>query len=130
VNLTGDDVFSFSSGGSTQNVLQAIWTLGNAIKTGDTATVSSSITTLNDAFNHINDELTTTGNQLSNLTAQQSAITAIQTNNQSTLSNLQDTDVAGATTKLTLVQTAFEAALKITSSLTSLNLASILSTTA
>ena len=129
VNLTGDDVFTFSSGGSTLNVLHEIWSLGQAIKNGDSATVSSSITTMNDAFNHINDELTTVGCTLSNLSNQQSAITAFTTTEQSTLSNLQDVDIASTTTKLTQAQTAFEAALKVTSSLAGLNLATYLSST-
>jgi flagellar hook-associated protein 3 FlgL len=129
VNLTGDDVFSFTSGGQTENVLHELWVLQNAISTGDTSTVSSSITTLTDAFTHVNDELTQTGSQLDNLTTLQSAISAVQTNSADTLSNIQDTDVAATTTKLDAVQTAYEAALKVTSSLTGLNLATILSST-
>jgi flagellar hook-associated protein 3 FlgL len=128
VNLTGDQVFSYTSpsDGSTQNVLNEIWELGNAITTGDTSTVSASITTLGDAFDHINNELTTAGCTLSNLTAQQSAIETFQTSDDSTLSDLQDADVAAATTQLSTAQTAFEAALKVTASLTSLNLAAYL----
>ena len=35
VNLTGDDVFTYTSGGSSANVLQTIWGLGQAIQNGD-----------------------------------------------------------------------------------------------
>ncbi len=130
INLTGDQVFNYTSGGNSENVLNAIWSLGQAIQNGDSAAVSSSLTTLNDAYNHVNNELTVAGSMLSSLTSQQSAITTIQTNEQSTLSNLQDTDVATATTQLTTAQTAFQAALKVVNNLESLNLASYLSGTA
>ncbi len=129
VNLTGDQVFNYSSGGNTLNVLQQISDLGQAIQNGDSATISSSLTTLNDAFNHVNNESATVGYMLSELTTRQSAINAFVTNGQSTLSNLQDVDIASATTKLTQAQTAFQAALQVTSMLGKLNLTSILSGT-
>ncbi|MGA2403248.1 MAG: flagellar hook-associated protein FlgL [Syntrophobacteraceae bacterium] len=127
VNLTGDQVFNYSSGGSTLNVLHEIWGLKQAIQTGDSATISSKLTTLDDAFNHINNEATTVGSMLSGLTTRQSAISAFQTNEQSTLSNLQDADMASAAIKLQQVQTAFQSALHVTSMLGNLNLASYLS---
>ena len=108
-------------------MLQEIWGLKQAIQNGDSATISSKLTTLDDAFNHINNESTTIGSMLSELTTQQSAINAFQTNEQSTLSNLQDTDVASATIKLQQAQTAFQAALQVTSMLGNLNLATYLS---
>jgi flagellin-like hook-associated protein FlgL len=126
VNLTGDQVFNYTSGGSTQNVLNAIWGLGQAIQEGNSATVSSSITTLNDAFNHINNELSTVGSMVSDITTQQSAVTTIKTNEQSALSNLDDTNMASATTQLTQVQTAYQAALKVANTLSGLNLAAYL----
>ncbi len=127
VNLTGNDVFTYTSGGNTLNVLQEIWGLGQAIQNGDSTAISSYVTTLNDAFNHVNDESAVNGAMLSNLTNQQSAITAIQTNAQSTLSNLEDTDVAAATTKLAQAQTAYQAALQVMGILDNLNLPSLLS---
>ncbi len=129
VNLTGDDVFSYTSGGNTLNVLQEIWGLGQAIQTGDSAAINSDLTTLNDAYNHINNESAINGATLSELTTQQSAINVMQTNEQSTLSKLQDTDIADATTKLSQAQTAFQAALQVTGMLDNLNLASYLSGT-
>jgi flagellar hook-associated protein 3 FlgL len=129
VNLTGTDVFSFTSGGNTLNVLQEIWGLGQAIQKGDSATIQSKSATLDDAFNHVNNENAVNGATLSGLTNQQSAISVIQTNQQSTLSSLQDTDLAQAATQLQQAQTAFQAALQVTSILGSLNLASLLSTT-
>jgi len=126
VNLTGNDVFSFTSGGNTLNVLQVISGLGQAIQNGDSATISSDIDTLNDAYNHITNESVVNGTMLSALTNQQSAINVMQTNEQSTLSKLQDTDVADATTKLQQAQTAFQAALQVTGMLDNLNLPSYL----
>ncbi len=131
VNLTGDQVFDYTSSadGSSQNVLNAIWTLGHAIQTGDSATVSSSITTLSDAFNHISNESSVAGSMVSDISTQQSAISAIQLNAKTTLSNLDETNIASATTQLTQVQTAFQAALKVSTTLENLNLASYLSGT-
>ncbi|HIJ69352.1 MAG TPA: hypothetical protein HPP57_07590 [Deltaproteobacteria bacterium] len=129
VNLTGNDVFSFSSGGQTLNVLKVIWGLGQALQSGDSATISSDINTLNDAYNSINNQSAINGTMLSDLSNQQSAINVIQTNEKSTLSSLQDTDVAKATTKLSQVQAAFQAALQVTGMLDNLNLTSYLSST-
>ena len=126
VNLTGNDVFTFTSGGSTLNVLQVIWGLGQAIQSGDSATISSDINTLNDAYNSINNETAVNGTTLSDLTNQQSAINVMNTNTQSTLSSLEDTDMADATTKLSQAQTAFQAALQVTGMLDDLNLTSYL----
>ena len=128
VNLTGSDVFTYTSGGSTLNVLQEIWGLGQAIQKGDSTTISSDMTTLNDAFNHVNAESAVNGATLDDLTSQQSAISVMQTNEKSTLSNLDDVDVASATTKLTQAQTAYQAALKVAGILDNLDLASLLTT--
>ena len=126
VNLTGNDVFTYTSGGNVGNVLQTIWGLGQAIQNGDTTTIGSDLTSLNDAFDHINTESALSGATLSELTNQQSAINVIQTNEKSTLSNLQDTDMAAATTKLEQAQIAYQAALQVTGILDNLNLASLL----
>lgn len=129
INLTGSDVFSYQSGGSTLNVLSEIQGLGQAIQSGDTSTISNSITTLTDAFNNVNNQSEIEGARLSELTTQQSALTVFQTNDQGVLSNLKDTDMASATTKLQQVQTAYQAALQVTSLVSSLNLPSLLSGT-
>ncbi|SPF36274.1 putative Flagellar hook-associated protein 3 [Syntrophobacter sp. SbD1] len=126
INITGDDIFTYSSGGSTLNVLSEIQGLGQAIQSGDSAAISNSITTLGDAFNNVNNQSEVEGARLSELTTQQSALNVFQTNDKGQLSNLQDTDMAAATTKLQAVQTAFQAALQVTTKVTNLNLASIL----
>lgn len=124
INQDGQQVFSYSSGGSTLNVLNEIWGLEHALKTGDTATISSKITTLGDAFNNINNETAINGDRLSALSTQKSAISIFQTNVQDELSNLQDTDIAAAATTLQQAQTAYDAALKVAGMLDNLNLAS------
>ena len=129
VNRTGDDVFTYTSGGNPANLLQTIWGLGQAIQNGDTDSISSDLTSLSDAFDHINTESAINGSTLSALTNQQSAINVIQTNEKSTLSGLEDTDIATATTKLTQAQTAYQAALQVTGMLDNLNLASLLTST-
>ena len=126
VNLTGDDVFTYTSGGNTCNVLQEIWNLGQDIQNNNSTGISSDLTSLNDAYNHINNESAVNGATLDELTSQQSAINVMQTNEQSTRSNLDDVDVASATTKLAQAQTAYQAALQVAGILDNLNLASLL----
>lgn len=127
VNVTGPDVFTYTSGGNTLNVLQEIWKLGQEIQNGDTSGINTSMTTLDDAYTHVNDELTTVGSRLASLDSQKTAINTFITNEKSTLSSLQDTDLAGAATKLAQAKTAYQAALQVSSSLANLNLASYLS---
>ena len=129
VNLTGDDVFTYTSGGSNCNVLQEIWNLGQDIQNNNSTGISSDLTSLTDAYNHVNDESAVNGATLDDLTSQQSAINVIQTNDQSTRSNLDDVDVASATTKLSQAQTAYQAALQVAGILDNLDLASLLAST-
>ena len=125
VNLTGEDVFG--TPGGSNDVLNQIWSLGQALSNGNSTAVSNSITTLSNAFNQVNDQLTTIGANVSALSNQQSALNTLVTNETGFLSGIQDTDVASATVKLSQAQTSFQAALKVTSILDSLNLSSILS---
>ncbi|HYA41887.1 MAG TPA: hypothetical protein VEF34_11320 [Syntrophobacteraceae bacterium] len=126
INVTGSDLFTYTSGGNTLNVLNQIWQLQQALENGDSTAVTNSITTLSDAFDHINDESAIVGANLSELNTQKSAISVFQTNDQSILSNLQDTNMAQATTQLQQMQTAYQAALDVTNILDNVNLASYL----
>ncbi len=126
VNVTGPDVLGGSTSGGGSNMLNDIWNLQNALKTGDVSGISNSITTLGNDYNQINNQLTTVGTTLSGLTGQQSALQTMVTNETGVQSNYQDADVASATVKLSTAQTAFEAALQVTSTLDNLNLATIL----
>ena len=100
--------------------------MGRTIQNDDSTTISSDITSLNDAYNHVNNESAVNGATLNDLTSQQSAINVMQTNDQSTRSNLDDVDVASATTKLAQAQTAYQAALQVAGILDNLDLASLL----
>lgn len=125
MNMNGNDILGAEGGGV--NVLNAIWSLGQAIQSGNSTDVSSSLTTIGDAFNQVNDQLATVGTMVSGLTNQQSALSTMVTNEKGVLSNLDDTDMTSAVTKLSQAQTTYQAALQVTSLLDSLNLASILS---
>ncbi len=129
VNVTGSDLLTYTSGGTSCNVLNQIWQLKQALANGNTTAITNSITTLSDAFDHINEESAIVGTNLSELSTQSSAISSVLTTTQSELSNLQDTDMTQATTHLQQVQTAYQAALDVTEKLDSLNLASILTST-
>ncbi|MDR3557624.1 MAG: flagellin [Syntrophobacteraceae bacterium] len=128
VNLAGDAVFGGSTttaGGS--NMLKDIYDLQQALSSGDSAQIGNSFTTLGNDFNQVNNQLTTIGTTMSGLTNQQTALNTMLTNEKGVLSNYQDTDVAAATVKLSTAQTAFQAALQVTTLLDKLNLASIIS---
>jgi flagellar hook-associated protein 3 FlgL len=126
INVPGDDVFTFTSGGSTKNVLSQLYQLQQALNNGDSSAISGAITTMGDAFENVNNQITINGDRMSALSTQQSALTTLQTDTKNELSGLQDTDLAAATTKLDQMQTSFEAALKVTSMLDNLNLAAYL----
>lgn len=125
MNMNGEDILGAEGGGV--NVLNAIWSLGQSIQSGNSTDISSSLTTIGDAFNQVNDQLATVGTMVSGLTNQQSALSTMVTNERGVLSNLDDTDMTSAVTKLSQAQTTYQAALQVTSLLDSLNLASILS---
>lgn len=127
VNLSGGEILSFSSGGSTLNALSEIWELKNAIETWDTETINSKLDTLDDAFDSIGKQSTIAGNRLSALEERTSAINAIITNESGSLSEVADTDLSEALTRLEQEQVAFQAALTVTSLVSGLNLANYLS---
>lgn len=126
INLNGNDVFTFSNGAGSANVLQEIWNLQQAVTSGNTTEITSKMNLMDSAFDNINSQSAINGGRLSQLDNQKSAISVFQTNAKGQLSNLQDTDIAEAATKLQQAQTAFQAALQVTAQLKNLNLASIL----
>lgn len=127
VNLAGDAVFGGSTTSGGSNMLKDIYDLQQALNSGDSTQIGNSITTLGNDFDQINNQMTMIGATMSGLTNQQTALNTMLTNEKGVLSNYQDTDVASATVKLSTAQTAFQAALQVTTLLDKLNLASIIS---
>lgn len=126
VNLTGADVFSFTSGNSTHNVLEEIWQLREAVKSGDTAKVQAKLTTLDDAYKSVSKQGAFTGSRLNALETQRSTVELLQTQIEGWLSNTEDTDLAEAITRLQQEKTAFEAALMVTGKVDGLHLVNYL----
>ncbi|MCE5334548.1 MAG: hypothetical protein LLG06_08135 [Desulfobacteraceae bacterium] len=123
VNLTGPEAISFTnSAGDTVTVLEEIWNLREAVDSGDSTAVTTSLANLSKAFESVNSEATVTGARLSAFEDQTTAISVFKTNEKTTLSDLEDTDLADAITKLEQSQTAFQAALQVTGMLSDLSL--------
>lgn len=129
VNLSGEAVFGGSTASGASNVLNDLYNLQQALNSGNATDINNSAVTIGNDYNQITQQLTSIGTTLSGLTTQQSALNTMVTNEQGVLSSYQDTDVASASVQLSQAQTAFQAALQVTSTLDSLNLASILSST-
>ncbi len=127
VNLTGNQAFTFTSGASTLNVINEVWKLKDAIRTGNSTNITTQLGTLIQASDAISKQSSIIGSRLSSVEQQKSAITLIKTNTQSNLSDVDDVDLPDAITKLQQHTAAFEAALKVTGLTANLNLASYLS---
>ncbi len=127
INLTGHQAFEFTSGASTLNVINEVWQLKDAIRTGNSTNITAKLGTLIQASDAISKQTSIIGSRLSSLDQQKSAITLIKTNTQSNLSDVDDVDLPGAITKLQQTSAAFEAALKVAGLTANLNLASYLS---
>ncbi|MFZ2445584.1 MAG: flagellin [Syntrophobacteraceae bacterium] len=127
VNLTGAQAFSYSSGGSTLNVIHEVWELKQAVSSADSTAINAKLGTLDDAFNAISQQSAIVGSRLSGLDNRKSAISLIKTNTEGRLSDIEDTDLAEGLTRLQQQTTAFEAALQVTALVDDLNLANLLS---
>ncbi len=127
VSLTGPEALSFeNSSGSTVNVLQEIWNMRKAVEAGDSTTINTSLGNLQKAFDAVNNQAMVTGARLSAFESQTSAISVFKVNQKSTLSDIEDTDLADAITKLQQAQTAFQAALQVTGMMSDLSLTNYL----
>ncbi|MHC1725557.1 MAG: hypothetical protein AB9866_06030 [Syntrophobacteraceae bacterium] len=126
VNLTGTEVFTYTSGTETLNILHELWELREGIKSQDSTTISEKLTTLDDAFSAISKQTAITGNRLAALEDQESAISVFKANETQTLAELVGTDLTDAIVRLQQEQTVYQAALKVTSMLDGLNLTSYL----
>lgn len=124
VNIAGPEVFTFASGSDTLNVLNELWELREAIKSQDSTTISDKLTTLGDALSAVSKQTAITGTRLAALDERESAISVFKTNEQQELTDLAATDLTDAIVKLQQEQTVYQAALKVTSMMNELNLAS------
>ncbi len=125
VNINSQDVFG--TPGTSNDVLNQIYQLQQAISSGNSTSISAATAAVGSAFDQVNAQLSKMGSMVSALSTQSTALSTMVTNEKGVLSTLQDTDMASAATKLSQAQTAYQAALQVTSLLDNLNLSSILS---
>lgn len=126
MNLTGTDVFSYTSGDQELNIIHEIWELKEAVEAGDSTKISAKLGTLEDAFKAVSKQSTVTGSRLSSFDTRKSALELIKANTTTRLSEVEDTDLPEAILKLQQNATAFEAALQVTTIMDNLSLTKFL----
>ena len=104
---------------SYSNFMQLANALGDALSSGDTRKVNALLTPLDDAYNQATSVSADIGARQSTLTTQESSNQSDQTNAQTLLSDVQDTDLAAATTKLAEYQTILQSVRQSTASIVS-----------
>lgn len=118
VNMNGGTAFA----NPEANVLQTLLAMKNAIEAGDTAGVQTQMDALDKAHQHLTNVTAELGTRVAALDHRKEMLAAIKLNDQKGLSELADADMVETIMQLKQKQTAFEAALQVTSMLKDLNL--------
>jgi flagellar hook-associated protein 3 FlgL len=120
VALTAQQIFDARNSDGTPatgNVFAAIQNLETALTNNDTAGVQAAATSLQSASSYLNDQLAFYGEVEDRVTEATSLAQKFQTQQQTELSNLQDTDIPTAATELTQLQNQEQASLSVESNL-------------
>jgi len=132
VNLNGDSVFSVtdSSTGTTTNILKILARLrdsvSDSITSGDVKPIQDSLQLVEAAQQQITSQQALVGTRLTSLERQQQALANLTLSHQGDLAEITEADYLEVVTQLQQKQTAFEAALRVTSMLNDLNLLNFL----
>ncbi|HZU65534.1 MAG TPA: flagellar hook-associated protein FlgL [Novosphingobium sp.] len=133
--VTGPDVLDYSSGGSQQNLLDVVKTLGDTLSASTSSTASNTaattaantaLTTLADGLNAITTQQTVVGARLSWIATTSSVQTAITQQRATSESDVGGTDITTAVSKLQQTMTVLEAAQASFTKVSSLSLFSLL----
>lgn len=125
VNTNGRTLTEFTAG---NNIIHEFWNLKQKIQAGDTDGINTSLDALENAYTYLANQGSITGNRLAALDNIKTTLTVFNTNAKSDLSDVQDTDVAEALTRIQQSRTAYQAALQVTGMLGNLNLMNYIST--
>jgi flagellar hook-associated protein 3 FlgL len=98
------------------NVFAALQNLQTALTNNDTAGITSASDSLKSADSYLNDQLAFYGSVENRVQAATNLAQKFQTQNQTELSQLQDTDIPTAAAKLTALQTQQQAAMQVEAS--------------
>jgi flagellar hook-associated protein 3 FlgL len=118
VNLNGQEVFANAG----TDVLQQLLQLKNAVRDGNTASIQNLEAGLDSSYQNLQHQTSIVGTRLQALDEKKQVLDAIKIQDQSQLSDVADADMAEAITQLQQKQTVFEAALRVTSLVSNLNL--------
>jgi flagellar hook-associated protein 3 FlgL len=116
VALTAQQIFDARNSDGTPatgNVFAAIQNLETALTNNDTAGITAAASSLQSASSYLNDQLAFYGNVENRVQEASDLATKFQTQQQTELSNLQDTDVATTATQLSQLQTQEQASMSV-----------------
>jgi len=120
VALTAQQIFDPRNPDSTPasgNVFAAIQNLITALNNNDTAGIGTALGSLQTASSYLNNQLQFYGEVENRVTAATSLATKFQTQQQTELSNLQDTDIATTATELSRLQVQQQASMSVEANL-------------
>jgi flagellar hook-associated protein 3 FlgL len=120
VALTAQQIFDAKNPDGTPasgNVFTAVQNLETALTNNDTAGISAAVDSLQSASGYLNDQLAFYGDVQNRIQEATSLAQKFQTQEQTELSNLQDTDIPTAATELTQLQTQEQASMSVEATL-------------
>jgi flagellar hook-associated protein 3 FlgL len=119
VALTAQQIFDARNSDGTPasgNVFAAVQNLETALTNNDTAGITSAAASLQSASSYLNDQLAFYGEVENRVTEATDLATKFQTQQQTQLSNLQDTDIPTAATELSQLQVQQQASMSVEAS--------------
>jgi flagellar hook-associated protein 3 FlgL len=119
VALTAQQIFDARNSDGTPasgNVFAAVQNLETALTNNDTAGITSAAASLQSAGSYLNDQLAFYGEVENRVTEATDLATKFQTQQQTQLSNLQDTDIPTAATELSQLQVQQQASMSVEAS--------------
>jgi flagellar hook-associated protein 3 FlgL len=126
VNIDGRSAFYTDSPAPGSSMLQALVDVRDAVGNGQSATVQSQLAVLDAGYEHLTSMGTLVGTRIEKLEHHEATLSSLKLQEAGRLSELEDSDLAEVLSRLQQQRTAFEAALKVTSTMNDLNLAKYL----
>lgn len=126
VNVSGADTFLYDPAGDGENSLQHLVKLRKAIADGDTDAISQEMEFIDTAIEGFSKQTSIVGSRLAGLERRQNFLDNMEIGQKSNLSQIEDADMVRTILQLQQKQTAYQAALQVTSMLNGLNLAQYL----
>lgn len=120
VGVNGGEVFKGAGGGT--DIFQTITDLVTALNGNNTAGIQTAISNLDTAFNQVSNSVADIGGKVSRLEGTRQDISTFKVDLNTTISNLEDADIAKIVSELKLGQSALDAALSSSGKVMSQNI--------